>query len=138
VIRLNKPLTFTHDGEEVTLPTGSVLISDLKTGKLRLDSKGRPEYWEKYAGQLSTYARSKVYDTRTGTRQDWPAGQEPSQKWGVIVHGDLEKIAAGEDRDGFQVFVVDLDKGHELATASNALREAHSTGKRAVSTALSA
>lgn len=135
VIALSKPLTFTHNGEDVTLPAGTRLISDLKTGKLRTDAKGNPNYWQKYSGQLAAYAGGQMYDTINGERLGWdPVGGRPSQDWGVIVHGDLEKMAKGQD-DGFSVFMVDLRAGRDLALVSNELRNAEKIANKAISPA---
>lgn len=135
VVRLNRDLSFTHQGEEVTLPAGTVLISDLKTGELRTDAKGNPSYWQKYAGQLAAYAGGEMYDPTEGERLGWErVGGRPSQDWGVIIHGNLEKMSEGGS-EGFSVYMVDLWVGRHLAEVSNNLRSAESAANKAISPA---
>lgn len=130
VVALSKPLTFTHNGEEVTLPVGTRLISDLKTGKFYSDGKGNPQFWQKFSGQLATYAGGEMYDPVNGERLGWgQVGGRPSQDWAVIVHGNLEKMADGRD-DGFNVYMVDLKVGRDLAEVSNSLRKAETASNK--------
>lgn len=133
VVRLTKPLNFTHNGESVSLPVGTVMISDLKTGKLRTNKAGNALYWQSYSGQLAAYAGGQMYDPASGERQGWDAvGGRPDQKWGVIIHGDLETIAEGKG-GGFSAYMVDLEEGRKVAQASNRLREAERTASKGVS-----
>jgi hypothetical protein len=118
--RLDADLTVTTGSGPVVIAAGTVLVVDLKTGKLRLRSDGRPLYWEKYVGQLAAYAGGVPYDPVTGTRGQWPWPVD--QRFALIVHADLLAIADGSDTDGFSLFVVDLEDGRRLAEASNLLR----------------
>ena len=126
VIRLTKPFKFNYQGEEVEIPAGTTMIGDLKTGSLKTDAKGNPKNWPKYNAQIATYAGGQLYDTQTATRLGWDSvGGPPSQEWGVIVHGDLQQIAAGES--GFTVFAVNLAEGRRFVEASNRLRSAEAS-----------
>lgn len=97
IVRLTRDMRFTTtSGEIVTLPTGTVLILDLKTGKMTLDS-GIIQYWQSYAVQLAAYALGVPYDVDTETRSAWPF--EVSQDWAIIAHLDvLTAIEQGEAR----------------------------------------
>lgn len=129
VVRLTKPLRYDVGNGPEELPAGSIIIADLKTGKLRTRRDGRPQYWEKYSAQLATYAGGIPYNPTSHTRQAWNhigVPGKPSQHVGVIIHGDLDRLANpdGNPREAFKVFACDLNKGRQLAEASNALREA--------------
>lgn len=89
----------------------------------------RPKYWEKYGGQLAAYADGTPYDARNGQRHPWPT--TPNREWGVIIHGDVDRLTAGEP-DGFSMFMVDLNRGRRLAYASSQLREAERDARKAV------
>lgn len=72
IARLRKDLRFIQPtGEIVVIPAGTVLILDIKTGKLRLDDAGFVSYWRSYAVQLASYAQSVPYDPDTDTRSTW-------------------------------------------------------------------
>jgi hypothetical protein len=44
-----------------TLAAGEAFIGDIKTGGLKLDNNGNPEYWVKYSVQLAAYADAVPY-----------------------------------------------------------------------------
>lgn len=72
IARLRKDLRFIQPtGEIVVVPAGTVLILDIKTGKLRLDQAGFVSYWHGYSVQLASYAQSVPYDPDTDTRSTW-------------------------------------------------------------------
>lgn len=72
IARLRKDLRFIQPtGEIVVVPAGTVLILDIKTGKLRLDAGGFVSYWHGYSVQLASYAQSVPYDPDTDTRSTW-------------------------------------------------------------------
>lgn len=126
----------TISGEIVTLPAGTVMIWDIKTGSLFLDDSGFIEYWRSYAVQLASYQHSRPYDTATDTRGLWDfgpcsnCGGDPidpvgnacprcggsgrsdaiDSKWAVIVHVDLRgAIVDGEAK--CRLVLVDLEAG---------------------------
>jgi hypothetical protein len=71
--RFTRPLEVKLNGETVTIPAGSKVIGDKKTGSLHFDA---------HAIQLAIYARGKTYDHRTGER----GALDVSPQWGVIAH----------------------------------------------------
>jgi hypothetical protein len=72
IARLRRDLRFVlPTGEIVIIPAGTVLILDIKTGKLRLDDAGFLSHWQSYAVQLASYAQSVPYDPDTDTRWTW-------------------------------------------------------------------
>lgn len=108
MVELEDDIVFTlHDGSTVTLPTGTVVVLDIKTGKLRLDSRGCPKWWNGYAVQLYLYASSLPYDCDTGTRAAYP--WDVSQRWALIAHLDVLGAMAG--RAAFKLILVDLEAG---------------------------
>jgi hypothetical protein len=94
IARLTKPLTFTHNGETVTLPAGTVVVLDIKTGKLALGRDGLPNYWNSYAVQIAVYANAVPYDTLTDTRTVWPF--EINIEWALIAHLPVLDAINGE------------------------------------------
>ena len=109
VARLTRDLHFvTVHGERVTLKAGTVLILDIKTGRLRLE-RGRPIYWHGYAVQLASYAQSVPYDPDTGERGEW---SEPiDQRYAIIAH--LDVLAALDGNAICRFILVDLEAGRE-------------------------
>lgn len=91
-VRLLRAITFANG---VTLPAGTVLLLDVKTGRLRRTAGGVIEYWHSYAVQCATYADSVPYDTATDTRGEWPAGEEMNPDWAVIAHLPVDEAMAG-------------------------------------------
>lgn len=72
IARLRRDLRFVlPTGEIVIIPAGTVLILEIKTGKLRLDDAGFLSHWQSYAVQLASYAQSVPYDPDTDTRWTW-------------------------------------------------------------------
>lgn len=129
ITRLTKPLTVDLGDGPVTLLPGTHIVVDFKSGKLRQNAKGSPQYWQKYTSQLAAYAGSVPYDAKNHKRLSWKdigVTSTPSQEVAVIIHGDLEALADGTSektpREAFSVFALDLKKGREYALASNALR----------------
>lgn len=130
IMRLTKPLTYTRDKEQVTIPAGTVVIGDLKTGRAILKS-GKPQYWGGYSAQLAGYAGGKPYNPVTGKRGTWPGGTRPSQDVAIIIHGDLEKIAKGSG-NSFSIYPVSLAEGREYLRTSNDLRRTEREANQAV------
>jgi hypothetical protein len=110
ICRLTRDLTFrTALGELVKLKAGTVVILDLKTGKLRLDSRGNVEHWQGYAVQVASYAQSVPYDPDTDTRGEWPWPID--QSYAIIAHLDI--LAALDGTAACRLFLVDLRAGRE-------------------------
>lgn len=104
-VRLTRDLTFS-DG--VTIPAGTVLVLDKKTGKLHLDSQ---------CIQLAIYANAKRYDPETGER----TALDVSTEFGIIAH-----IPKGEAR--CVLHRIDLRVGWAAAKLAGKVRE-HRTRK---------
>lgn len=121
VARLIDDVRFvTISGEIVTLPAGTVMIWDIKSGSLFLDDSGFIEYWRSYAVQLASYQHSRPYDTETDTRGDWP--WELDSKWAVIIHVDLRgAIVDGEAK--CRLVLVDLEAGRYAGDLCIAARD---------------
>jgi hypothetical protein len=113
IVRLNADLAFrTEDGEIVTLPAGSHMVLDLKTGERKSFS-----YWNGYAGQIYLYASSLRYDTNSNTRH--PHDFAVDQRWGLLAHLDVKAAIAGDSVA--DLYLVDLDAGRnacEIAAAA--------------------
>ena len=95
IARLRRDLVFIlPTGEKVTIPAFTVLILDIKTGKLRLDRSGFVSYWHGYSVQLASYAQSLPYDPDTDTRGEWewPIAQD----YAIIAHLDVLAALEGE------------------------------------------
>jgi len=123
IVRLARDLQFvTTSGEIVTLPAGTVLILDLKTGKMTLDREAI-RYWHSYAIQVAAYALGVPYDVDAETRGSWPF--EVSQDWAIIAHLDvLTAIEEGEAR--CTLVLCDLQAG---ITAGDLCMEAVAWGR---------
>lgn len=111
IVRLKRDITFIcFGGETVTLPAGTVLILDIKTGQLRLGNHGDPIYWHGYAIQIASYAQSLPYDPDTGRRGEW--GFEINQRWAIIAH--LDVLGALEEGEAVcRLILVDIEAGRE-------------------------
>lgn len=93
-VRLRRAITFSNG---VALRAGTVLLLDLKTGKLH-DAKGKSKidqgYWHSYAVQCVTYADSVPYDCDTDTRGEW---DEPMDRdWALLAHLPVDEALAGK------------------------------------------
>lgn len=94
-VRLTRDLRLIGPGGEIVeLAAGTVLVLDLKCGRLRLDRQGRIEYWRDYPIQIAAYAGSVPYDTETETRGEW--GYEIDQRWALLAHLNTREAIAGE------------------------------------------
>lgn len=99
LVRTTRPLSFARAGGEiVTVPSGVVIVLDLKFGKTR---KAHPI-------QIASYAQSVPYDTETETRGEWP--WEIDQTHALIAHGDF-----GDDTrpPSIELVWVDLAAGRD-------------------------
>lgn len=120
IVRLHRPLTFNYCGTEVTLPAGTVLVLDTKTGKLKLRKDGSVSgYWNGYAVQIAVYVGARPYDTRTETRGDWPF--EINQKWALIAHLPVDEALAG--KAACRLVLVDIERGRYAADLCLAAKE---------------
>lgn len=108
VVELLVDLEFMHKGQRTIIPAGTILILDLKTGKL-----ASAKYWgADYGAQQTVYANGVPYHPTRG-RIAWSEilGEdvEPNKEWALILHvpGDSPQDA------GF--VLVDLEIGAEMA-----------------------
>lgn len=108
VVELLVDLEFMHKGIRTVIPAGTILILDLKTGKL-----ASAKYWgADYGAQQTVYANGIPYHPTRG-RITWSEvlGEdvEPNKEWALILHvpGDSPQDA------GF--VLVDLEIGAEMA-----------------------
>ena len=94
-VRLGSDLTFANG---ITITAGTVLLCDIKTGKLRTSPNGATiNYWHSYAVQCCVYADSVPYLCGVGDgddrRGEW---DEPmSSRWAVIAHIPVEDALNG-------------------------------------------
>lgn len=120
IARLRRDITFVMPtGEMVTLPAGTILILDIKTGRLRLDDAGFVSHWRAYAVQLASYAQSVPYDPDTDRRGEWPWPID--QRWAVIAH--LDVLAALDGEAVCRLVLVDLEAGRAAGALCVAARE---------------
>lgn len=111
--RLTRDLRFvTPDGQVIYLKAGTVIVLDVKTGKLRCD-RGIVQYWHSYAPQVASYAHSVPYDVTTGTRGEWE--WEIDQQWAIIAH--LDVLAALDGNATCRLVLVDLEAGRQAGDA---------------------
>lgn len=121
VARLTTPLKFGR----ITIPAGTVLILDIKTGRLRLE-QGHPLYWHGYTCQVAAYANSQRYviehvkGQRVERRAEWDWGV--STQHALIGHLDI--------RDALEtgvlvarMFYVDLLAGAQAADLAVSAKE---------------
>lgn len=120
IARLTRDRTFVvAGGELVTLRAGWVGVLDVKTGKLRFDRSGHPDYWHGYAVQIASYAQSVPYDPDTDTRGAWD--WEIDQRYGIIAH--LDVAAAIEGTAKCRLVLVDLEAGRRAGELCVAARD---------------
>lgn len=96
--RFTRDLTVKLNDAEVTIPAGTKVIGDKKTGSLHFDA---------HAIQLAIYARGKVYDHVTGQR----TALDVSPLYGVVAHVARE----GAETTLYLVDIADGWKGARLA-----------------------
>jgi hypothetical protein len=118
VVMLLVDLEFHHATKKrVVLPAGTVLVLDLKTGKL--DSA---KYWgAAYGVQQTVYACGQPYELGVG-RKEWEdvlgEGLRPSTDWALILH-----VPSDSPQDAGLV-IVDLEAGAAMADLALDVREA--------------
>lgn len=108
---LTRDLTFVVDGELITIPEGTVIVLDIKTGKMTLDGNAVC-YWHSYAIQVCTYAGAVPYDVATETRGEWE--WHIDQRWALIAH--LPVLEALEGTATCRLVLVDLEAGRNAAS----------------------
>jgi hypothetical protein len=101
------------DGEVVTLAEGTIVVLDLKTGKL-YDAKGKSKidagYWHSYCVQIAAYAGAVPYDCDTDTRTEWE--WDIDQRWALIAHLPVDEALAGKAT--CRLVLVDLELGRDV------------------------
>ena len=115
VVQLGRDLFF---GAHI-LPAGTVLVLDIKTGRLTID-RGHPAFWHAYSVQVASYSHSVPYriEGLVEEREEWPWPVD--QRHGLIAHLDLAN-ALDEGVATAQLVHVDLVEGHR---AGNLCRQA--------------
>jgi hypothetical protein len=100
-----------RDGKmvEFTIPAGTVLVLDLKTGKY-----SSAKYWgPTYGVQQTVYACGEPYELGVG-RRSWESilgeGLRPSTEWALILH-----VPSDSPKDAGLV-LVDLERGAAMAS----------------------
>jgi hypothetical protein len=118
---LGQDLMF-QDGTVVE--AGTYVILDIKTGRIKLDRNGVPDYWHSYAVQIASYSHSLPYfiaeDSWDEYREEWPF--EISQRHGLILHLDIGN-AVEEGVATARLFHVDLDEGHRAGDLCRKARD---------------
>jgi hypothetical protein len=121
VARLDRDLQF-QDG--TVMEEGDVCILDIKTGRIKLDKNGVPDYWHSYAVQIASYSHSVPYiiaeDSWDEARDEWP--WEISQRHGLILHLDIGN-AVEEGVATARLFHVDLVAGHMAGNLCRSARD---------------
>lgn len=118
VVMLRVDLEFRHATKKrVVLPAGTVLVLDLKTGKLE-----SAKYWgAAYGVQQTVYACGQPYELGVG-RKEWSdllgEGLRPSADWALILH-----VPSDSPQDAGLV-IVDLEAGAVMADLALDVREA--------------
>lgn len=111
---LERDITFVlPDGEVVVLQEGTVVVLDLKTGKMRTragKSKIDEGYWHSYAPQVAAYAGAVPYDCDTDTRLEWE--WDIDQRWAIIAHLPVDEALAG--KAVCRLILVDLEAGRQV------------------------
>lgn len=120
VVRLKVDLEFYHHGlrKKVILPAGTVLVLDLKTGKLE-----SAKYWGPgYGVQQTVYACGEPYWPGKGAdgRYTWEelCGAVPSDRWALILH------VPGDSPADAGLVVVDLEAGRVMSDLCLDVRKA--------------
>lgn len=128
IVLLTKDVTFvTTDGEVVTVAAGTVLVLDIKTGRMRTDRNGAVLYWLKYAVQIAAYNDGTPYDCDTDERSHWvdvldnandrdvvgEGGNLADNRWAIIAHLPVGEALAGKAT--CRLVLVDLDAGRDAA-----------------------
>jgi len=101
------------------VPAGTVLILDIKTGRLTIE-QGHPLYWNAHSVQIASYAHSVPYliDGLDEQRAEWPWPID--QRHALVAHLDIAN-AIEEGAATAQLLHVDLVEGHR---AGNLCRQA--------------
>ncbi len=108
---LTRPIAFDFNGATIILPAGTVVVLDLKTGKIRFDGKtGKIKFWRSYVLQVGCYAASVIYDVTTDTRAPYP--WPVSQNWAIIAHLPVDEALAGHAT--CRLVLVDIATGIEV------------------------
>lgn len=118
---LDRLVRATHDlviGGMV-IKAGTVVVLDIKTGRMRTNRSGQIIYWHDYAIQIYAYATGVPYDTDTDTRSEWPWPVDDTV--GLIVHLDVRAAMEGEARA--TLVAVDLTGGKHGASLVEAVNE---------------
>lgn len=134
ILRLMKDLHFAlNTGEVVTIPAGTVVVGDKKTGSRRTDAAGVLQYWHGYCIQVASYAQSRPYDTQTETRGEWP--WPISQEHALIIHIDIAAAIDGAPVESIcSLTWVDLPKARTMGGETVQAAKAWAREKTALST----
>jgi hypothetical protein len=124
VAELRHDLTFglPDDPLGATIPAGTIVVLDYKTGRLRVE-RGRPVFWNGYSVQVASYAQSVPYviEPDDEYRAQWP--WELSQEHALIMHLDIAGVL-DTDVATVSLWYVDLAIGRALGALCVEVREA--------------
>lgn len=117
VVRLGRDLHFGR----ITIPAGTVVVLDIKTGRLTVE-QGHPVYWNAHSVQIASYAHGTPYliDEDGERREDWP--WPISQRHALIAHLDIAN-ALTEGVATAQLIHVDLVQGLRAGNLARAARD---------------
>lgn len=129
IARTTKDMPFTlRDGRKVQIPKGTIIVLDIKTGQLRTDAKGHPNYWVGYAHQIGHYATARPVtidpdDADTTVWHDWEeftGHGPPSTKHALIAHLDVRGALEGHATG--RLIYVDLTDYEPMSTTIRDVR----------------
>jgi hypothetical protein len=122
IVRLTRDLSFVDcDGVVANIPAETVIVLDLKTGKLRRDRDGNVERWHSYAVQIAAYAQSVPYDVENERRLTWGEIPLPDPNWAIIAHLPVEEALAG--KAVCRLIAVDIATGEQAADLCRQAKE---------------
>lgn len=115
VVELLVDLEFNYDGATTVLPRGTILVLDLKTGKL-----ASAKYWGAgYGAQQTVYANGVPYGPEGRLKWSEVLGEdvEPSKDWALILH------VPGDSPSDAGFVLVDLELGAEMAGLAKEIKD---------------
>ena len=98
IYRTTRELSVKTGGTETTIPAGTYLIGDLKTGKNAVLGAG------KFAVQLGAYSRGVAYNHTTGSREPLPP---VDQNWAIVIHLPVGQGVA-------TAYLLNIDAGYNV------------------------
>lgn len=133
ICRTTSAVWFTgpDDTDRLSIESGEHVVVDIKTSKLRRDTKGLPDYWDSYPMQIEAYRGAAPYDVATETRGEWPFTLNSDVA--LIAHFDVDRLL-NEAEAVWQLIAVDLEVARQGIAAVQAAKAYHSANKFAMPT----